>query len=123
MLFVMRSENATTAPFVRATWISSSGTTRSIEPDDIILQQVETWTSPETHATYPSRWKLTLVSLGIHVTIDPVLANQEMVTKDSSGIVYYEGAIDITGTDSGKPIRGVGYVEMTGYADSLGGHM
>jgi predicted secreted hydrolase len=28
---------------------------------------------------------------------------------------YWEGAVDIQGTASGKPVSGQGYVELTGY--------
>ena len=40
--------------------------------------------------------------------------------KISVRISYWEGAIDVTGTRSGAPVTGRGYLEMTGYRGSLG---
>ena len=36
-------------------------------------------------------------------------------------LIYWEGAFDIDGTRAGKPIRGRGYLELTGYAAPLQG--
>ncbi|MDH3281566.1 MAG: lipocalin family protein, partial [Gammaproteobacteria bacterium] len=30
---------------------------------------------------------------------------------------YWEGAVDVAGDHDGAPIKGRGYVELTGYAD------
>jgi predicted secreted hydrolase len=32
---------------------------------------------------------------------------------------YWEGAFDLVGTRAGKPLRGKGYLELTGYASPL----
>jgi len=33
-------------------------------------------------------------------------------------VVYWEGAVAISGSQGGQPVGGDGYVELTGYADS-----
>ena len=33
-----------------------------------------------------------------------------------SGVSYWEGAIEVEGTRAGQPVKGRGYLEMTGYA-------
>jgi predicted secreted hydrolase len=35
--------------------------------------------------------------------------------------VYWEGAVRVEGTRAGEPLSGFGYLEMTGYAESLEG--
>jgi predicted secreted hydrolase len=35
--------------------------------------------------------------------------------------IYWEGAVEVSGTNAGNPVSGVGFVEMTGYAVSLEG--
>ena len=70
------------------------------------------WTSPDTGATYPSRWRLAVPSEGLDLAVEPWLEAQEMRTS----FVYWEGAVRVTGTASGK-----GYVELTGYARSMQG--
>ena len=34
-------------------------------------------------------------------------------------LIYWEGAFDLEGTRAGKPLRGRGYLELTGYAAPL----
>ena len=36
-------------------------------------------------------------------------------------VAYWEGLIDLAGEQAGKPFRGHGYLELTGYAGPLTG--
>jgi predicted secreted hydrolase len=47
------------------------------------------------------------------------MANQEL----NVSTVYWEGAVQFSGTLGGEPIQGRGYVEMTGYAGSMEGRL
>ena len=47
------------------------------------------------------------------LTIRAALDQQEMHLQ--SGLAYWEGAVDISGTRDGRPLTGNGYLEMTGY--------
>jgi predicted secreted hydrolase len=60
---------------------------------------------------------MSLPSDGIEVEIIPYVKNQELDVS----IRYWEGAVELSGTSHGRPIKGKGYVEMTGYAGSPGG--
>jgi predicted secreted hydrolase len=55
-------------------------------------------------------------SSGIDLRIAPHLADQELPLS----VVYWEGAVGITGEASGRVVAGNGYVELTGYADQAG---
>lgn len=77
---------------------------------DIVLSPFRYWTSPETGARYPVAWFLRLED-GTSLTITAVTDAQELVTTSAAGIPYYEGAVDVRGS-----VRGVGYMELTGYA-------
>ena len=48
------------------------------------------------------------------------LNDQELALERSTGVAYWEGAIDVSGSSGGKPVAGAGYLEMTGYFGSLG---
>jgi predicted secreted hydrolase len=50
------------------------------------------------------------------VTVTPELADQELNTVESTGVIYWEGANAVAGTLGGRPITGRSYVELTGYA-------
>jgi predicted secreted hydrolase len=51
--------------------------------------------------------------------LTPTVPDQELMTTRSTGVTYWEGSVKIQGTRQGKPITGKGYVELTGYAESL----
>jgi predicted secreted hydrolase len=42
-----------------------------------------------------------------------------MNTFESTGVTYWEGSVSIRGTKGANPIKGQGYVELTGYAESF----
>jgi len=46
---------------------------------------------------------------------------QELITDASTRIIYWEGAVEGKGMSKNKPVIATGYVELTGYAGSLGG--
>ena len=50
------------------------------------------------------------------LTLIPLLKNQELVTLQSTGNVYWEGAVAVEGQSNGQAVSGQGYVELTGYA-------
>jgi predicted secreted hydrolase len=39
-----------------------------------------------------------------------------LVTKESTRVTYWEGSVKVEGKYQGNPIKGMGYVELTGYA-------
>ena len=75
------------------------------------------WTSPHTGATYPSGWRVRIAGVGLDLVVTPTLRDQELDTRATTGVVYWEGSQRVTGTNGGRPVTGKGYVELTGYAD------
>jgi predicted secreted hydrolase len=75
----------------------------------------DTWKSQATGITYPSGWQLDVDDPQLHVslTLKPLLKNQELVVTESTGNIYWEGAIAIEGQSNGQPVNGQGYVELT----------
>ena len=75
------------------------------------------WTSPVTHITYPSGWRLDISNAQLHasLTLTPELKDQELVAYASTGNSYWEGAVAIAGQSAGASVHGEGYVELTGY--------
>ena len=110
--FQIRREDGEVEPASGGTLVEPDGRTRRLSRDDVRIEVLRRWTSPDTGATYPSRWRLAVPSEGLDLAVEPWLEAQEMRTS----FVYWEGAVRVTGTASGK-----GYVELTGYARSLQG--
>jgi predicted secreted hydrolase len=81
------------------------------------MTPLATWKSKATGAQYPIGWRITLPGQRAEFTIRAALDDQELKLGP---ITYWEGAIDATGTRHGKAIKGRGYLELTGYAGTLG---
>jgi predicted secreted hydrolase len=83
------------------------------------LEPLTTWRSAQTGATYPARWHATLPREGISLEVTPTLPEQEFISRRSVGLAYWEGAVRVLGTQRGRPLRGQGYVELTGYKEEF----
>jgi predicted secreted hydrolase len=115
MLYIIR--DAQKQPIsVFGTAVDADGAVSELPGEEIETTATGSWTSPQTGGVYPSGWKVTLPARGVALTLTPALLDQELVTAQSTGVAYWEGAVRIVGQASGKPITGQGYVELTGYA-------
>ena len=100
---------------VWGTYVDPAGRYRSLGPDDFAIRPLGSWTSPKSGATYPMGWSVALVDPAYELRFTPLLLDQEL-ESDGGGPTYWEGANEIEGTRAGQPVRGQGYVELTGYA-------
>lgn len=97
------------------TFVDRDGTCTYLTPADFELEATSTWTSPRTEAVYPALWNLRVPRLEIDIRIEPLIADQELDTRGSTMIVYWEGACKVTGTKAGSSAEGRAYVELVGY--------
>lgn len=79
------------------------------------LEVIDTWTSPETGAVYPAAWRLVLPGFDLALEGRSLLADQELRLST----VYWEGAVSFGGSWDGQPVSATGYVEMTGYYETM----
>jgi predicted secreted hydrolase len=117
MFFQLRRDDGTVDPFSSGTVIYPDGTTRPLTQADFTLTVLDTWRSPRSGAAYPARWQVSIPDANITLTLEPWLADQELQTS----VIYWEGAVRVTGSVGGETITGNGYVEMTGYAEEFDG--
>jgi predicted secreted hydrolase len=119
MLFLLRADDGGISSVSSGTFVDPEGKTRTIGKDEFAVTILDTWKSPHSKAVYPSRWRLRVFPYFLDLTIFPNLADQEMQTSESTGVTYWEGSVSIKGTKDANPIKGHGYVELTGYAESF----
>jgi len=119
MVYLLRTEKRTLHAASTGTFVNAAGQSRHLEKNDIKIDILDTWKSRLSQARYPSRWRLRIKPLSIDVTIRPNLSDQEMRTAASTGVNYWEGSVSIEGKKEGRPVKGEGYVELTGYAADL----
>lgn len=106
MFYRLRLRDGSIDPSSKGVLVSADGAARRLSVNDVALEPLDEWTSPRSGATYPARWRLRVPAEAIDLTLTPLLADQELPVT----VVYWEGAVSISGSASGS-----GYVEMTGY--------
>lgn len=121
MLYVLRHRDGSPDPFSSGTLVNPQGKGQHLKFADFTIQPLQTWTSPRSGAVYPAGWKLTLPQQGYELELYPTIPDQELVTSQSTQVTYWEGSVLASGTHNGQPVKGQGYVELTGYAGNLGG--
>ena len=94
---------------------SADGKLSVAAPGEIVFQPQRRWTSALSNATYPVEWAVQ-TPVGVF-TVRPVLDDQELDSRASTGAIYWEGLSDLI-DGSGRTV-GRGYLEMTGYAGRL----
>ena len=111
MFYALRDRDGSRDPHSAGTWVESSGEARLLESPAVAIEVTGHWTTAD-RLHYPSGWRLRVPSLALDVTVQPVLADQELTSSPR----YFEGAVDVSGTREGRVLRGRGYVELVGYA-------
>ena len=117
MVFQLRRADGSIDPRSSGTLVEPDGTTVPITlASPARLEPGRTWTSPASGARYPVRWDVHLSSAGVDLVATAAIDDQELHTDQSTGVTYWEGAIDVAGQVRGRAVKGRGYLEMTGYA-------
>lgn len=83
-------------------------------PHDVRFRPRRTWHSPRTGTDYP-------VAMDVEIDgqlwrLDPLMDDQELDGRASTGTLYWEGAVRVEGPDGAS---GRGYLELTGYGERL----
>lgn len=119
MLYRLRRTDGSSDPVSSGTFIDRDGRGHHLSIGDFTLEPTSYWTSRTSHARYPQRWRLTIPSQQLSLELVPLMAEQELSTTRSTQVTYWEGAIAVTGSAQGRPVRGQGYMELTGYATRI----
>lgn len=115
MLYVIRRTDGTPDVTSSGTFVNEDGEVIYIRRDQMKIEALGRWKSSRSGATYPMGWRVYVPSLDIALTLTSLLPDQELVTKGSTGVTYWEGAVDVDGSSGNVAVKGNGYVEMTGY--------
>jgi predicted secreted hydrolase len=119
--YLRRKDGTREKPF--GTFISKDGKAIDLANESIMISPQGKWTSPHTKAVYPSGWTVHIREQKIILEIAPLIRDQELSSGDFNRLTYWEGAVEANGTRNGNPVYGRGYVELTGYAQSMAGHL
>ncbi len=116
MLYSLRHADGSVDAASSGTLVARDGTSKYLSRADFQIEPLASWTSPWSAAKYPAKWRLRLPSERLDLEVTPAQENQELDTRRSTGISYWEGLVDARGTLGSSSLTGQGYVELTGYA-------
>ena len=119
MLYQLRRGDGSRDPRSSGTLVDRSGRTVHLTADDFTQRPSGRTFRAPSGATYPTGWEIQVPGEQLTLSVTTPLENQELSTE-GAGISYWEGVIDVAGTSRGTPVKGRGYLEMTGYRGSLG---
>lgn len=113
MIYHLRRTDGTSDPYSAGIYRRADGQVVHLKSADIAFVPQGSWQSPHTGGVYPAAWQIQIAPLDLTMTVTPALADQELQVT----VRYWEGAVRVQGEMAGAPVSGVGYLEMTGYAD------
>jgi predicted secreted hydrolase len=103
-------------PLVYGTLVGPTGTARHLDRDAFTVDPTDRWMSPTSGADYPAAWSIAIPGEDITIDLHPTVAAQELDTRPTTGVIYWEGSQVVTATRGAHALRGQAYVELTGYA-------
>lgn len=117
MLFTLRKDDGSIDRFSSATLILPDGQTQLFLSDEFTVEVRDRWKSTKTGAVYPSEWVIRIPAVGLILNVQPLISEQELTLS----YVYWEGAVFTEGSIGNQIVGGYGYVELTGYGQSMRG--
>jgi Predicted secreted hydrolase len=106
-------------PLIYGTVVAPDGSVRHLDRDAFSVEVTDRWVSRATGADYPAGWTVRIPGDDLTITLRPTVADQELDTRATTGVVYWEGSQRVHATRNGATLAGEGYVELTGYAPSV----
>ncbi len=124
MIYLMRHPDGSFSPASGGTYVTETWESIGLTGEAVHLEVLDRWRSPDSGALYPSGWRIRIPSLELDLFIQPNMRQQEMRTEGSTAVTYWEGSVSVEGTGKGGSLKtGRGYVELTGYKESMGGRL
>jgi predicted secreted hydrolase len=111
MFYRLRRDDGGTSPFSGGSIVDAAGNVTRLDADDVELAVTREWLSPATRVRYPVDWRVDLPDQALELEVRPRLDGQEIDLT----VRYWEGAVEVSGLAAGRPIGGVGYLELAGY--------
>ena len=115
MCYRLRDSKGTPSEFSSGNFVAETGEFTPLMSEDFRIEPTGSWKSPHTEATYPSGWKITVPKFDLELTVTPTIKDQELDTRGTTMIVYWEGACTVRGKSGNADVSGCAYVELVGY--------
>lgn len=113
MYYQLRNNDGSVSRFTTGSFIDPDGNKVTIDPEDVELEVLDTWESPNSRSVYPSQWVMRIPRFDLELELATLFPDQEMDVS----VRYFEGALEISGEMNEMEIEGNGFIEMTGYEE------
>ena len=108
-------------PLVYGTLVDEKGLARHLPSNAFTVSVTGRWQSPVSGAVYPAGWTIDVPSERLEIDLVPTVAGQELDTRATTGVIYWEGSERVAAKRAGVTVAGEAYVELTGYATAPAG--
>ena len=115
MCYQLRNSLGEASSYSSGTFVDEAGRVTSLTSSDFKISPTGIWTSSRSSAEYPSGWKIEVPRLGLELEVTPFVEDQELDTRGSTMIIYWEGACGVSGKAGEATVSGDAYVELVGY--------
>ncbi|MGF1571663.1 MAG: lipocalin-like domain-containing protein [Sumerlaeia bacterium] len=119
MLYQLRTSDGSAVSNSEGTLVLADGTKYEIHHNQRTLIPTRYWKSSQTEGNYPIEWNVKIPEYNADLKIIARFPEQEMLTNQSTGSTYWEGAISASGSWLGEPVQGKGYLELVGYTGAM----
>jgi len=114
MYYQLRGKDGSVDALSAGVLVSPSGEVTRLDRESLKLEVLSQWESPRGGVRYPAKWRVGVPHAQLQLTVTPRVADQELPLS----VRYWEGAVGVEGARGGQPLRGRGYVELTGYSET-----
>jgi len=97
------------------TLVEADGTARHLAADAFDVRALDSWTSDVSGHTYPVHWNIALPGEALVIELRPTITDQELDTRATTGVAYWEGSQIVRASRFDEPLGGEAYVEVTRY--------
>ncbi len=97
------------------TLVDADGTASHLAPDAFDVRALDSWTSAVSGHTYPVHWNIVLPEEALVIELRPTITDQELDTRATTGVAYWEGSQIVRASRFDEPLGGEAYVEVTRY--------
>ncbi len=115
MCYQLRNDANGISDYSSGVFIEKNGEYTPLSNEEFSIKPTGYWKSQNTKATYPSSWKIEVPKFNLDLTVTPVIQDQELDTRGTTMVIYWEGACEVKGKSDDKDIEGKAYVELVGY--------
>jgi predicted secreted hydrolase len=115
MIYQFRTEGGSGSGDSTGTFVDADGNCKYLTRAEFEIETLGTWKSYSTGVEYPSGWRVRVPKFDIDIEVKPLLKDQELDTRGTTMVVYWEGACSVAGRKGNSDITGNAYVELVGY--------